>query len=302
MLRIRRRPWFVGALFVGIAFSFQIADAQYTASFQTNIISGVVSNWSGSYNVGYDNHADMLSIQNGGVLSNGNGVVGYLSNASSNTVLVAGLGSAWINNSGSLVVGFDGAYNNLTITNSGKVTSWGGHLGWEGGANNTALITGTGSVWSILGSMAIGNFNGSGNRLVVSSGAHVLVTSGADLSSPSNSVLVTGPGSVWSNAGPLFIGGDYGKNSMVISNGGQVVSAGSYIGAGGVNIGSDNAVQVTGAGSTWESGDSLAVGFSSLRNSLVISNGGVVVNGTNGSVGYFPTSSNNNMRVVDKGS
>ena len=52
------------------------AHAQYTADYQTNIISGVASNWAGNYILGYANNADVLVIESGGVMSNVNGYVG----------------------------------------------------------------------------------------------------------------------------------------------------------------------------------------------------------------------------------
>ena len=45
------------------------AFAQFTANYQTNVISGVVSNWSGNYIVGSNTVFDLLRIDNGGVLT-----------------------------------------------------------------------------------------------------------------------------------------------------------------------------------------------------------------------------------------
>ena len=60
-------------MFAGARYS----SAQYAGNSQTNIISGVVSNWTGDYLVGSNTFADASLIQNGGVLSNGNGYLGY---------------------------------------------------------------------------------------------------------------------------------------------------------------------------------------------------------------------------------
>ena len=49
------------------------ARAQYTADFQTNLISAVTSNWTGDYVVGSNTLADVLLVQTSGVLSNGHG-------------------------------------------------------------------------------------------------------------------------------------------------------------------------------------------------------------------------------------
>ena len=88
------------------------AQAQYTANFQTNIISGVTSNWSGNYIVGSNTFADVLLIQNGGVLSDGTGYVGYNPGSSSNGVQVVS-GGVWQNTA--LFVGYQGSSNSLLI-------------------------------------------------------------------------------------------------------------------------------------------------------------------------------------------
>src|SRR5580704_12155985 len=103
-----------------------IAQAQYTTSFQTNIISGVTSNWTSpaGYVVGSNFVFDALIIQNGGVLSNVAGYVGYAVGANNNSAIVSGSGSAW-DTSGSLFVGLNGVGNALTVTNGGAVTATG---------------------------------------------------------------------------------------------------------------------------------------------------------------------------------
>ena len=93
-------------------------EAQYTADYQTNIISGVTSNWAGDYFVGSNTFADVLLIQNSGVLSNGYGYLGYEVSSSNNSVLVTGTGSVWSNGS-DLYVGYSGAGNSLVISNGG---------------------------------------------------------------------------------------------------------------------------------------------------------------------------------------
>src|SRR5437762_1959387 len=100
------------SVFFGLAGISPSARAQYTVDYQTNIISGVVSNWAGSYYVGNTTAFDVLLIQNGGVLSNGNGYVGYAVSSSNNSVLVTGTGSVW-QSSDQLYIGVSGAGNNL---------------------------------------------------------------------------------------------------------------------------------------------------------------------------------------------
>src|SRR5213593_822448 len=75
------------------------ARGQFTADFQTNTISGVVSNWAGngSYVVGSNTFFNTLRVLGGGALSNGSGIVGYTAAASNATVIVSDTGSRWTN-------------------------------------------------------------------------------------------------------------------------------------------------------------------------------------------------------------
>jgi len=74
----------------GIVLGSRPANAQFTADFQTNIISGVISNWTGYfYYVGNGTAFDQLQLINGGVLnvpSSANSYIGWGS-ADNNSVL-----------------------------------------------------------------------------------------------------------------------------------------------------------------------------------------------------------------------
>ena len=76
-------------LLMGTWAGIRPAPAQYTFDYQTNIISGVTSNWAGNYVVGSNTFANALLIRNAGVLTNADGYVGYLSDSSSNYVMVS---------------------------------------------------------------------------------------------------------------------------------------------------------------------------------------------------------------------
>src|ERR1039458_5975452 len=117
-----QRTSFVLGFLVGIALTSQCSHAQYIADFQTNIISGVSSNWPGSYYVGNTNFADALLIESNGVLNSGTGCLGYSSTSSNNSALVTGSGSAWNSGTG-LYLGYSGAGNSLIINKGGKVVS-----------------------------------------------------------------------------------------------------------------------------------------------------------------------------------
>jgi T5SS/PEP-CTERM-associated repeat protein len=267
------------------------SEAQYTASYQTNIISGVASNWAGDYIVGSNYVFDALQIISGGVLSNGIGYLGYESAANNNSVVVRGSGSVWSNSY--VYVGFYGSGNSVVISNGGTVVSSSALFIGDTGTstNNSVVVSGSGSSWSNP-SIFVGE-TGSGNSLVISNGGTVVNNYGyigQGSGSSNNSVVVSGSGSVWNNSIGVFVGNQGSGNSLVISSNGTVADPIGYIGynAGG----NSNSVLVTGSGSVWSNTTELDVGHFGMGNSLVISNGGTVVS-TNLFVGYYPSSSNN---------
>lgn len=79
-IEMRRHRSSFGRAVLGAVGCFVIlaapARAQYTDDYQTNTISGVTSNWAGNYLVGSNTFADVLLVQDGGVLSNGFGRLG----------------------------------------------------------------------------------------------------------------------------------------------------------------------------------------------------------------------------------
>ena len=249
------------------------AHAQYSDNFQTNIISGVISNWSGDYNIGYPNFADALLIQSGGVLSDSSGSMGNgggRAGQGDNVAVVSGSGSVW-NNSGSLNVGNGTDNNQLLVTNGGAVYSVGGSIG--GGyisESNTVLVTGTGSVWSNAAGLSMSGLYPDGNSLIIAVGGAVYngsVDVGGYQGGYGNIILVTGSGSMWST-GSLSLGGE-SQNTMTISNGGVVNSSSSSMGGEPGQL-----VLVAGKGSVWNSGG-LSI-ESIYRSSLIISDGGAV--------------------------
>ena len=107
-----RHAYLKVVLLVGIGLGSRSAEAQYTANYQTNTISGVVSNWAGDYVVGNANVFDVLQIINSGVLSSsGDSYIGYTTASSNNSVLVTGSGSVWSNLGDIFLVGNKGSGN-----------------------------------------------------------------------------------------------------------------------------------------------------------------------------------------------
>ena len=303
MHRVRHTYLKVGLL-VGIVLASRSSEAQYTANYQTNTISGVTSNWAGDYVVGNNYIFDALLVTNSGALSSsGDSYIGYTVASSNNSVLVSGSGSVWTN-SGDIYVGDDYGYgNSLVISNGGKVFNGDGYIGMNTyAASNSVLVTGSGSVWTNSTDLYVG-WRASSNSLVISSGGTAFNSYGYignDTSSSNNNVLVTGIGSVWANFYNVRVGDSGGVDSLVISNGGRVVNQIGYIGYG---VGANgNSVLVTGSSSVWTNSVGLQVGRSGSGNSLVISNGGTVVSGV-GEISYigYNSGANSNSVLVSGG-
>ncbi|HVM63045.1 MAG TPA: PEP-CTERM sorting domain-containing protein [Verrucomicrobiae bacterium] len=213
-----------------VAWLTPVVHAQFTANYQTNVISGVNVNWNGDYWVG--NLSCALHVDDGGELSD----------------------------------------------NSGYVA----------GSNSSAVVTGSGSVWSNGVNLVVGPMlfqtgcSGSvvGDSLVISNGGAV-VDGSADVDAfvsvyvTGNNVVVTGAGSVWSNQATVSVGDYTPGNSVVVSDGGQVFANWTSVG-GPVYYTGNNSVVVTGPGSAWMTGIAMIGEGSSSGNTLVISNGGMV--------------------------
>jgi T5SS/PEP-CTERM-associated repeat protein len=282
-----------------------VGQATNTSAGNTVSITDAGSIWSnsGSLYVGQYGGGNRLTIRNGGQVVNGDGYIGWDGQATNNTVLVADAGSAWINNN-DLYVGWFGSNGWLIVTNGAKVMDQTGNIGMLG-SNNTVLVSGANSLWGNVGALYVGR-TGSNNTLVINTGA--LVTNGSgwiglNTNAFNNAVLVTGAGSVWSNYYHLGVGVSGSGNSLVVSNGAQVINVygegniGYYAGA------SNNTVVVTGTNSLWRNiGNRIVfVGYGGSANSLTISDGGQVVNGA-GYVGWDTNANLNSALVTGAGS
>src|SRR5262249_40592208 len=89
-----------------------------------------------------------------------------------------------------------------------------------------------------------------------------------------NSALVRGPGSLWRNSTGVQVGQSGAFSSLVVSNGGAVLSSAGTVGAPGATALS-NAVLVTGAKSVWSNSPAGLSVYSS--NAIVLNNGGTLV-------------------------
>ena len=193
--------------------------------------------------------------------------------------------------------------NSVVISNGGQVSTFRGAalIGWGTSCvSNSAVITGTNSKWTAA-LFYVGDFFSANNTLLISNGGSVHAGfSSIGEAGTGNMAVVTGAGSLWATTNHLSVGGTgiiVSGNSLLISNGGSVVNSSGYIGFG--SYSELNSVLVTGTNSVWSNSASLNVGaFGFGRNSMVISNGGSVIVGFGGVIGYGTGVSSNSVLVT----
>ena len=177
------------------------------------------------------NGTGMLTIQNGGTLTNEFGTIGNLPGGVG-TVTVTGAGSSWTNVD-AIVVGGLGT-GTLTIENGGSAedgstaSSTGGSIGQSAGSIGTVIVTGVGSSWinGPSGGFNIGSF-GAG-ALTIANGGRViditpLVTNIGNGAGSHGAVTVTGAGSLWSDIAGIRIGNS-GTGALTIADSGRVIA------------------------------------------------------------------------------
>ena len=294
-----------------------VIGSSAAATNNSALITGSGSAWFlyGDLIVGEFGSANSMTISNGGQVTNGlstlGSVIGFGGDSTGNSVLVtgtnvSGVASLWtcVND---LTVGWSGSSNSLRITQGGGVTSYIGIIGDDTNATgNSAVVDGSGSYWSNSNVLLIG-VSGSGNSLLITNRGQVMAVNsdiGVNAGSTANMVTVSGVGSVLTNSGDLTVGYSGSSNTLTVSARAKVFSSNSYIGRDPGSTG--NTVIVTGTGSLWTNSGDLYVGNQGASNNLVISSGGMVINGgqdsTGGVIGFITNSSNNSVVVTGSGS
>jgi fibronectin-binding autotransporter adhesin len=161
----------------------------------------------------------------------------------------------------------------LAIAGGGTLAKSGSaYLGYNGGAQGTATVTGANSLFSVSGNLTIG-YLGSGS-LTIDDGGRVTNMAGniALGGGVTSTVLVKGANSLWDNSGNLTIGGSQAFGFLTIENGGRVNSTSASIAQ---SFFSEGTVTVTGAGSLWNNSGALVIGDGE-KGTLTIENGGRV--------------------------
>ncbi len=275
--------------------------AQVVNDGATNMLSNVTNIVSGDVTVGTNGSFTLLVLSNNTLLTNSaHGLIGRNATARSNEVRLISATARWLLAS-NLLVGNDGSFNRLVISNGGGVRNNFGRLGANpSSSNNEALVTGPGSSWISLNEFNVGNF-GAGNRLLVNNGGSVRSEQDSyiGLAGNNNEALVAGPDSSWTSLGEFFVGFFGRGNRLVVSDGGVVRnSLAGYFGAG--TTGSNNLALVTGSGSAWSNASDLYVGFAGAGNQLVVSNGAIVT-ANNGVIGNNAGARLNSAVLMDPG-
>jgi len=282
--------------------------AQSTSSGNTALVTGTNSLWNNTSmcTVGGSGSNNKLTINRGGHVVCNSATIGTWPGATNNSVWVSDTNSLWDDSAEASVISFgaNGSGNSLVVTNGGQVLGYYAYFGRLGADNNSALVTGPGSSFSVNCYIYTGN-QGHSNSFTLANGATVsdkFCYISYEAGSGNNSVLVTGTNSSWQNSYSVFVGFDGSGGSLTISNGATMSTGGAFAashdGALGVDAtSSGNRALITGGGSVLNCADNMFVGLNGTVNYLAISNGGRVID-TDGYVGANPGSDNNSALVV----
>ncbi len=217
------------------------------------LITGINSKWSNSnvLYVGYDAGGNTFTVKAGGyALSSKDTVIGFNTSSAANAVAVRGMGSKLeIPSSFTLIVGDNGDANQLEISAGGVVMGHNARLARSAdSANNTVLVTGSGSKWTNTGTIRVGTL-GPGNSVTVAAGGEVSFTGNAfighGIAAANNTVTVRDVGSKWTS-GDLTVGLASLGNVLTVRDGASVTATGIAVAtnpgsAGTVNAGEGGA-------------------------------------------------------------
>jgi T5SS/PEP-CTERM-associated repeat protein len=241
--------------------------------------------------VGYAGSSNGLVISGDSVVSGGGSsygtVIGFSNTANNNFITVTGSSTLTDNNyDADLFVGYAGSSNSLTISSNSLVfyigNNYGTVIGFSNTANNNTLtVSGSSSLTDDGYSDLYVGYDGSSNRLIISSNS--LVSQGGYLygaaigfsnTANNNAVSVSGNNALLTNGMDLYVGYGGSSNSLEISGGAQVINSNGWIGYTNGSVG--NSVMASGMGTLWSNNGTLTVGNSGSGN-LAVNNGASVV-------------------------
>lgn len=262
-----------------------LSNANYNAA----TVTGAGSQWSTSkiFFMGLWGAMNRLTVSTNATLVNSNNTyIGFDLSSSNNTVRIMGSGAWWTNRQ-TIYVGYGGSGNAIMVTNQGRIVASAITLGELGmSLSNRLLIAGTGTTVFSVNNMTCGS-SGSSNCLAVMDGGRLddtFGTLGWNAESCSNAAVIDGLGSTWSNRNRMFVGRWGSFNSLLITNGGCVISVDeTHIGE--QTNSSRNVAIVTGTASVWAVSNMFYVGSQGASNRLEIRNGALVTNSCNAYIG-----------------
>ena len=242
-------------------------------------------------------------------------------NATGHSALITGVGTTY-RMAGGANIGYQGGPGSIVVSNGAQVfNSAIAYVGYGSAANgSSALVTGTGSVWSNSSTFSIGVGANTNSSMTVRDGAIVHSGNGTEVGANTNSVgaSLTIDGATWNQNAQVFRAGYRGsENRVLITNGGVLNLSNNVLNVGEGQsdaIGShSNVMTVTGPNSSINqaalpSASGNNFGFRGRDNSFVISNGATAVMGgttaSNGmnQIGWDTNSSGNSLVVTDAGS
>src|ERR1051326_3134461 len=270
-------PWsfkFVASLVLGVwILVLPSANSQIVPDGATNTLSNVTNTINGNVVVGTNGSFTLLVLSDNTLLTNSvNGILGRNGTAKSNEVQLISSTARW-RMGGSLFVGSNGASSRLVVSNGALLEDFNGNLGFlSASSNNSALVTGPGSLWTNSGSFSIsGAFlsTSKSNQLVVSNSAALVSIGGTTVGGYGNQVVVTGAGSRWENQSGFSFGG--GPNRLEVSDGAGLVSSNATIAD--LTGSGDVTVLLTGTATLWTNTAELSMGYGGARGALTVSNG-----------------------------
>jgi T5SS/PEP-CTERM-associated repeat protein len=275
--------------------------AQIVNDGATNTLSNVTNTITGNVTIGTNGSFTLLVLSDNALLTNSlNGTIGRNSTAKSNEVRLISSTARW-RMGGSLFVGSNGASSRLVVSNGALLEDFNGNLGFlTASSNNSALVTGPGSLWTNSGSFSISGafFSTSrSNQLVVSNSAALVSIGGATVGGYGNQVVVTGAGSRWENQSGFSFGG--GPNRLEVSDGAGLVSSNATIAD--LTGSGDVTVLLTGTATLWTNTAELSMGYGGARGALTVSNGASLFLGGLARLGVIGGANFNSVSVTGPG-
>ncbi|HTJ95535.1 MAG TPA: autotransporter outer membrane beta-barrel domain-containing protein [Pararobbsia sp.] len=153
------------------------ADGSGTVTVTGRDTNGNASTWTmtGDLWVGQTGNGT-LSIEDGAVVSNGNGVIGGGAAGTQGSVIVTGTGSTWTNAAqNTLNIGFSTS-GSLLVEDGGLVNSGEAVIGTDLGGTGLATVTGSGSTWNANNIYLGGEFGQATGTLLIEDGGTVNVS------------------------------------------------------------------------------------------------------------------------------